>query len=162
MLLIACTNVANLLLARGSAREREFSVRRALGAGPVRLAAQLLTESLLLSAAGSLLGLALAAFALKSLIAFGPRDIPRLEEAHIEPRVLFFTLLLCLFAATTSALWPALRVGATSVRSRQWNTVADRCIQELLTVAEFSIALILLTGAGLMVRSFVRLQGVNP
>jgi predicted permease len=162
MLLIACANVANLLLARGSVREREFSVRTALGAGRVRLAAQLLTESFVLSVAGSLLGLALAALALKTLIAFGPRDIPRLEEAHLEPHAMFFTLLLCLFAATTSALWPAMRAGATFARSRQWNTVADRSIQQLLTVGEFSVALVLLTGAGLMVHSFVRLQSVNP
>jgi len=109
-----------------------------------------------------LLGLALATLALKGLIAFGPRDIPRLQEAHIEPRVLFFTLLLCLFAATTSALWPAMRAGATFARSRQWSTVADRSIQRLLMVGEFSIALVLLTGAGLMVHSFVKLQRVDP
>src|SRR5260370_12975436 len=102
MLLIACINVANLLLARGSAREREFSVRRALGAGRGTLAAQLLTESLVLSVAGGLLGLALAAAALKALIAFGPREIPRLAEAHTDPQVLLLTLLLSLFTAMVS------------------------------------------------------------
>ena len=113
MLLIACINVANLLLARGSAREREFSVRRALGAGRGRLAAQLLIESLVLSVAGALPGLALAAAALKALIAFGPRDLPRLAEAHIDARVLLFTLALSLFTAIVSGLWPALRDGST-------------------------------------------------
>jgi predicted permease len=162
MLLIACTNVANLLLARGSAREREFSVRRALGAGRWRLAAQLLTESFVLSLAGGALGLALAAFALKALIAFGPRDIPRLDEAHIDVRVVLFTLAICLFAATISSLWPVVRTGATLTRSRHWNTVADRSIRNLLMVGEFAIALILLAGAGLMIRSFVRLQSVDP
>jgi predicted permease len=129
MLLIACINVANLLLARGSAREREFSVRRALGAGRARLAAQLLTESLVLSAAGGSLGLALAAAALRALIAFGPREIPRLSEAHINPQVLLFTLLLSLFAAMASSLWPALRNGTMFARSRQWTTVADRSVR---------------------------------
>ena len=109
MLSIACTNVANLLLARGSARAREFSVRRALGAGRTVLAAQVLTESLVLSVTGGALGLGLADASLRALISFGPRDLPRREEAHIDPRVLLFTLLLSLFAATTSALWPAMR-----------------------------------------------------
>ncbi|MGD0776752.1 MAG: ABC transporter permease [Candidatus Solibacter sp.] len=162
MLLIACMNVANLLLARGSAREREFSLRRALGAGRSRLAAQLLTESLVLSAAGGSLGLALAAAALRALIAFGPREIPRLDEARIDPHVLLFTLSLSLLAAIVSGLWPAMRSGATPARSRQWSTVADRSVRNLLVVGEFSIALILLAGAGLMVRSFVRLHSVEP
>jgi predicted permease len=162
MLLIACTNVANLLLARGSAREQEFSLRRALGAGRVTLAAQLLTESLVLSIAGGSLGLSLAAAALKAFIAFGPRDIPRLDEAQIDAHVVLFTLCLSLFAATASALWPALRSGTTLARSRQWNSIADRSVRNILVVAEFSIALVLLAGAGLMLRSFVLLQSVNP
>ena len=162
MLLIACMNVANLLLAHGSAREREFSVRRALGAGRLTLAAQLLTETLVLSAAGGLLGLALAAAALKVLIAFGPREIPRLAEAHIDPQVLMFTLFLSIVAAMVSGLWPALRSGTTPSRSRQWTTVADRGVRNLLVIGEFSIALVLLAGAGLMVRSFVRLESVDP
>ena len=162
MLLIACTNVANLLLARGSAREREFSIRRALGAGRTVLAAQLLTESLVLSLTGGCLGLGLAAASLRALVAFGPRDFPRLEEAQVDPRVLLFTLLLSLFAATTSSLWPTMRTGSSAARSRQWSTVADRAIQNSLVVGEFAIALVLLAGAGLMIRSFVRLQSVDP
>ena len=162
MLLIACINAANLLLARGSAREREFSVRRALGASRARVAAQLLTETLVLSAAGGSLGLALAAAALRALIAFGPREIPRLTEARLDPRVLLFTLSLSLFAAIVSGLWPATRNGATMARSRQWSTVANRSVRNLLVAGEFAIALVLLAGAGLMVRSFVRLQSVDP
>ncbi|HUE20415.1 MAG TPA: ABC transporter permease [Bryobacteraceae bacterium] len=162
MLLIACINVANLLLARGSTREREFTVRRALGAGRGTLAAQLLTESLVLSTAGAGLGLALAAAALKALIAFGPREIPRLDEARIDPLVLLFTLSLSVFVAAVSGLWPAMRNGPMLARSRQWSTVADRSIRNMLVAGEFSIALVLLVGAGLMVRSFVRLQGVEP
>jgi predicted permease len=161
MLLIACINVANLLLARGSAREREFSVRRTLGAGRGRLAAQLLTESLVLSAAGGALGLALAAAALQALIAFAPPGIPRLVEARIDPHVLLFTLGVSLFSAILSGLWPALRNGAAPARSRQWTTVANRGVRNLLVVGEFSIALVLLAGAGLMLRSFLALQNVD-
>jgi len=162
MLLIACTNVANLMLARGSAREGEFSVRRALGAGRVTLAAQLLVESLVLSATGGLLGLALAAAALKAIVAFGPREIPRLAEARIDSQVLFFTILLSLFAATVSALWPAMQTGTTVCRSRHWNTAANRSLRNFLVVGEFAVALILMAIAGLMIRSFVRLQSVDP
>ncbi len=162
MLLIACLNVANLLLARGSAREREFAVRRALGASRSRVAAQLLTESLVLSAAGGLLGLPLAAAALRALILFGPREIPRLSEARIDPRVLAFTLLISVFAAMASGLWPALRNDISSARGRQWTTVAHSSVRSLLVVGEFSIALVLLAGAGLLVRSFVRLENVDP
>ncbi len=162
MLLIACINVANLLLARGSTREREFSVRRALGAGRGRLAAQLLTESLVLSAAGGALGLALAAAALQALIAFAPPGIPRLMEARIDPQVLLFTLAVSLFSAIVSGLWPALRDGASLARSRQWTTVANRGVRNMLVVGEFSIALVLLAGAGLMLRSFLALQNVDP
>ena len=162
MLLIACINVANLLLARGSAREREFSVRRALGAGRGRLAAQLLTESLVLSAAGGALGLALAAAALKALIAFAPSGIPRLGEARIDPQVLLFTLAVSLFSAIVSGLWPAMRNGTMLSRSRQWTTMANRGIRNMLVVGEFSIALVLLAAAGLMVRSFLLLQTVDP
>src|ERR1039457_2840641 len=162
MLLIACINVANLLLARGSAREREFSVRRALGAGRGRLAAQLLTESLVLSAAGGALGLALAAAALKALIAFAPPGIPRLAEARIDPQVLLFTLAVSLFSAIVSGLWPAMRNGTALARSRQWTTVANRGVRNMLVIGEFSIALVVLAGAGLMLRSFLLLQTVDP
>ena len=162
MLLIACINVANLLLARGSAREREFSVRRALGAGHGRLAAQLLTESLVLSAAGGALGLALAAAALKVLVVFAPPDIPRLAEARIDMPVLLFTLVVSLFSAIVSGLWPAMRNGTMPARSRQWTTVANRGVRNMLVVGEFSIALVLLAGAGLLVRSFLLLQTVDP
>jgi predicted permease len=162
MLLIACINVANLLLARGSAREHEFSVRRALGAGRGRLAAQLLTESLVLSAAGGALGLALAAAALRALIAFAPPGIPRLAEARIDPQVLLFTLAVSLVSAILSGLWPAMRDGAAPARSRQWTTVANRGVRNMLVVGEFSIALVLLAGAGLMLRSFLALQKVDP
>jgi predicted permease len=161
MLLIACINVANLLLARGTVREREFAVRRALGAGRLRVAGQLLTECLVLAAAGGLLGLLLAAVGLKALIAFGPQDIPRLTEARLDLQVLVFTLSISVFAAIVSGLWPALQNGTSLARSRQWTTVASRGIRSLLVVGEFSLALVLLAGAGLLVHSFLRLQAVD-
>ena len=162
MLLIACINVANLLLARGAVREREFAVRRALGAGRMRVAGQLLTESLVLAATGGLLGLLLAAIGLRALIAFGPRDIPRLAEARLDPQVLLFTLSISLFAAVVSGIWPALQSNMPLARSRQWTTVANRGVRNLLVVGELSLALVLLTGAGLLVHSFLRLRTVDP
>jgi putative ABC transport system permease protein len=121
-----------------------------------------LTESLVLAGAGGALGLGLAAAALKALIAFGPQGIPRLEEAHIDLPVLGFTAAVAVFAAVVSGLWPALRTGTAMARSRQWTTVANRHLRDALVVGEFALALVLLTGAGLMVRSFVRLQNVDP
>jgi predicted permease len=162
MLLIACTNVANLLLAAGSARGREFAVRAALGAGRARLAAQLLTESLLLAAAGGLLGLLFAALLLRALISFGPQDIPRLAEAHLDSHVLLFTLSISVFAALISGVWPALRATTAPTYGRQWTTIANRNLRGLLVIGEFSLALVLLAGAGLLVRSFMRLQSVDP
>jgi predicted permease len=109
-----------------------------------------------------MLGMALAAATLKALIAFGPRQIPRLQEAHIDGAALLFTLGLSLLSALISGLWPAVRNGMTPVRSREWTTVSNRSVRNLIVVGEFAIALVLLTGAGLMVRSFVRLQKVDP
>ncbi|HUO32491.1 MAG TPA: ABC transporter permease, partial [Bryobacteraceae bacterium] len=162
MLLIACINVANLMFANGSAREREFSVRRALGASRARVAAQLLTESLLLSLAATPFGLALSIAATKAMIAFGPREIPRLAEARVDFRVLLFALALCVLTTLAAGLWPALETSTTSARSRQWRTAANRRVRNFLVIGEFSIALVLVAAAGLMIRSFLRLESVNP
>jgi|SRR5579871_2286545 len=162
ILLIACTNVANLLLARGSAREREFAVRRALGASRVRVARQLLTESLVLAAAGGLLALPLASLGLKALVAFGPRDIPRMAEAQIDLQALLFAFTLSLLSAILSGFWPALQTGTAQTGARQWITVASRSMRGFLIAGEFALALMLLTGAGLLIRSFLRLEAVDP
>lgn len=162
VLLIACINVANLLLARGTVREREFAVRRSLGAGRLRLAGQLLTESLVLAMVGGLLGLVLANAGLKALITFGPQDIPRLGEARLNLEVLLFALAVSVLAAIISGVWPAIQNGSQLARSRQWTTLANRSTRSLLMIGEFSLALMLLTGAGLLVRSFLRLGSVNP
>jgi predicted permease len=162
MLLIACTNVTNLLLAQGTTREREFAVRRALGASRLRVAGQLLAESLVLAGAGGLLGLLMAGAALKALIAFGPQGIPRLAEAHVDPPVLVFSLGISVFAAIVSGLWPALQSGTALAGSRQWRTLANRSARDFLVIGEFALALLLLTGAGLLIHSYLRLRTLDP
>jgi predicted permease len=161
VLLIACLNIANLLLARGSAREQEFSMRRALGASRATLAQQLLTESLVLSIVGASLGLALAYAALKALIAFGPPEIPRLHEARIDGVAILLTLALALLSAVVSGLWPAVRNAVAPARGREWTTVSNRSVRNAIVIGEFAIALVLLAGAGLLLRSFIRLQSVD-
>ena len=162
VLLIACINAANLLLARGSVREAEFAVRRALGAGRLRIAGQLLSEGLVLAAAGGVLGVLLATAGLRALIAFGPQDIPRLSEAHIDLPVLVFTSSISLFAAVISSLWPAVHGGTLLARSRQSTTIAIRGFRSALVVGELSLAVMMLTGAGLLAHSFLRVQTIDP
>lgn len=162
LLLIACSNVANLLLARGTAREAEFSLRRALGASRVRITRQLLTESLVLACVGAASGVGIAALGVKALIAYGPQDIPRLAETRIDLHVLLFTVLLTLGVAGASGLWPALpRRQALTVR-RRWRTPVTGSVGNVLALCEVSVALIMLASAGVMLRSFVRLTNVDP
>src|SRR5712692_9566120 len=112
VLLIACTNVANLVLARGAAREREFAVRAALGAGRGRLMRQLLTESIVLALAAGLAGLLLAVAGMRALVTLGPLDIPRLDETRIDPMVFAFTAAISLLTGILLGLAPAMRVSA--------------------------------------------------
>jgi putative ABC transport system permease protein len=162
LLLIACSNVANLLLARGTAREAEFSLRRALGASRGRLARQLLTESLVLAIVGAVAGLAVAAVGVKGMIAYGPQDIPRLAETRINSEVLLFTVLVTVLVAAASGLWPALPSRFVLTVRRRWGTAIRRNVASVLAIGEVSIALVLLASAGLMLRSFVQLTSVNP
>jgi hypothetical protein len=163
MLLIACINVASLLLARGSAREREFAVRRALGAGGARIAAQVITETLVLSVCGGLLGLALAWSGAVAVQAFGPRDIPRLADVRIDAWVIWFTAGVSVLTGLFASVWPALESSKTRVGgSRQWTSASTRRAGNLLVVGEFALALVLVISATLLIRSFLRLRAVEP
>jgi predicted permease len=166
--LIACVNVASLLMARGAARQREIAVRAALGAGRVRIARQLLTEALVLCGLGTLAGLALAAMALPVFVSQGPADIPRLAQARISPAAILAASILAGFATLLAGLVPALResrrgLAAFSTRASRGSTesVRDRVRQSFVAV-EVGLALMLLMGAGLLIRSGRNLERVSP
>ena len=170
VLLIACLNVANLLLARASDRAREIAVRAALGAGRLRVVRQLLTESLLLSGMGGVAGLLLGAWGARALVALFPgRDpVPRLEQAHLDSAVLLFTLAVTVVTGLIFGLVPALhstRANLTAAlkESGRGNSSGGRAgrVRSALVIAETALSLVLLVGAGLMLRSFQRLMAVD-
>jgi predicted permease len=173
VLLIACANVANLLLTRASGRQKEVAVRTALGASWYRLARQLLTESVLLGVLGGMAGLLIAYGALQVVRATNPGNIPRLDAIALDGTVLAFTLAVSVVTGILFGLAPALRAVrvdlSSSMKSGGRSTQGDgglgssrRRLRSLLVVAEVAISLMLLIGAGLLVRSFVRLQNVSP
>ena len=167
VLLIVCANVANLLLARNAAREREIAIRAALGAGRGRIVRQLLMESLLLAAIGGTGALLLAAWGVKLLTTFGPRDIPRLQEAVLDAPVFGFTLVVSLLTGLIFGLAPAwqragINPNAALKAGARTTGGAGQRLRGALVVAEVALALLLLVGAGLMLKSFVRLQQVAP
>ncbi len=166
VLLIACTNVANLLLARASVRERELALRAAIGAGRGRLVRQLLTESLLIGLTGGAIGIALARLGVSALVAIAPKDLPRLDAIAIDWRVLAFTVLLSLATTVVFGLIPALQLARTDAaqtmkEGARGSSALGRSLRRGLVVVEMALAVVLLIGAGLMLRSFDQLRRVD-
>jgi putative ABC transport system permease protein len=169
VLLIACANVANLLLARAEARTREIAIRTSLGACRGRLLRQLLTESVVLALLGGLAGLLLAFWAVGALVSLNPGDVPRIEEIGIDWRVLLFALGVSLLTGVLFGLAPALRASRPDLNAslKEGATAAISGmrrpgLRSALVVSEVALTLVLLVGAGLMLRSFERLRRVDP
>jgi len=173
VLLIACANVANLLLARASARKREFATRAALGAGRSQIIRQLLTESLVLSLSGGLLGLILGFAGVRLLISISPGGIPRLGEGGsavtLDPNILLFTLGISIFTGVLFGLFPAVSVSRPNLAatlnesgSRSGISFRSSKLRSALVVSEMALALILVIGAALLIRTFLKLQAVDP
>ncbi len=169
VLLIACSNVANLLLARGASRATEMAVRAALGAGRGRIFRQLLTESLVLAIAAAAAGLAIAGWGIRTLVAMSPPGVPRLEQTQLDGVVLFFVFGIAVASALLFGVAPALRSARADLqlvlkeggRSAAMGGVRDR-LRAGLIVGELALALLLLTGASLLIQSALALQRVPP
>ena len=168
VLLIACANVSNLLMARAASRRREIALRTALGAGRGRLVRQLLTESMLVAVAGGALGLALASWGVDLLIGLAPDTIPRLREVDLDHRVVLFTALVSLATGVLFGIVPALRASGPALNDalkdggRSGESAMHGRAGRLLVVSEVALSLVLLVGAGLLVQSFARVQDVEP
>jgi predicted permease len=177
VLLIACANIANLLLARAAGRQRELAIRSAMGADRRRVVRQLLTESVLLAGCGGLLGLGLGAFGVRGLLLLVPGDIPRVTDATgaaivvptLDWRVTMFTMSLSLLTGLLFGLFPALHTSKPDLVStlkeasgRSGTGLRHTRIRSALVVAEIALALVLLVGAALLIRSFVGLRSVDP
>jgi putative ABC transport system permease protein len=168
VLLVACVNVANLLLARIAARETELAVRTALGAGRGRLVRQLLTESLLLAVLGGIAGLALAALLVDALVALQPQGVPRLAEVSVNRSVIGFAAMLSLVTTVLFGAFPALQTSrrATAQALRQGSrgilTGGRGGLRSGLVIGQIALAMVLLAGSSLLVRSFARLRSVDP
>lgn len=177
VLLIACANVANLLLARAAARQKEIAIRTAIGAGRGRLVRQLLTESLMLGAISGLAGFVLGAWGVRALLALSPGNLPRINDAQhaasmvsaLDWRVLAFTIGVSLLTGILFGLFPAIHVSRMDVNSALKETSGrsgtgrrQNRVRSLLVISEMALAVILLTGAALMIRSFLGLRSAQP
>jgi len=169
VLLVACANVANLWLARLEDRQRELAVRRALGAGPVRILGELLLECLILGLGSGLAGLAIAAVGIRALVAFAPSSLPRVSELHIDATTLLFTFATGLVAGALFGALPILRyvrggdAGRMALGARsQSQTREQHRMRGALVIAQVALAAVLLVGSGLMIRTFVAMTRVDP
>ena len=167
VLLIACANVANLLLVRSTGRAREFAIRTALGAGPIRIVRQLLTESVLLGIAGGCIGLALAKLGTKVILAALAGTLPRAEEISLDAHVVFYTFGISLLTGIAFGLAPALKalrpdMHETLKEGGRGASGARHRTQSVFVVFEMAMAVVLLIGAGLMIRTLSALWNVNP
>jgi predicted permease len=172
VLLIACANVANLLLSRALARQREIAIRVAIGASRGRIVAQFIVESVVLALAGGVLGLVFSVWSVQWMRIFGSKSVPRLHEIAIDGRVLLFTLIVSVCAGVLFGLVPALRLsrldvhgslkdaGRGSSGSALWGR--GQHMRRLLVISELALSVVLLIGAGLLIRSFAQLQRVSP
>lgn len=169
VLLIGCANIANLFLTRAASRKSEIAVRLALGASRGRLARQLLTESLLVAAAGGAAGLLLSYWGLDALLALSPYNLPRMDEIAVDGRVVLFTVAASLATGLLFGLAPVLQLRDLKTFATLRETSRDaaggmggRRLRNALVVSELALSMVLLLGAGLFLKSFLRLQGVNP
>ncbi|MBZ5591601.1 MAG: ABC transporter permease [Acidobacteriia bacterium] len=173
VLLIACANVANLLLVRATGRAREIAIRTAIGAGRGRIIRQLLTESVILSVIGGVMGMALGSVGVRALLALNPGNIPRIGEngaaVTLDWRVLAFSLGLALLTGIVFGLFPALQASRTDLSftlkesgARAGTGLRQNKARSLLVISEMALAIVLLVGAGLLIRTFAALHSVNP